>query len=183
MKTIERFGQADRARFGFFRVIGLAALIGATSCTTTTRQNPLRVGITPDYPPLVFEERAGYAGAEIDLARALGTQLGRPVELVPLRWEQLIPALQQGRIDIIMSGMSVTRDRQLLVAFSEPYLHNQLRAILRREDAGKFKTREDVLKTDARIGVIAGTTADIFVQQNCPKAQCVSIGTSQAAAY
>ena len=128
--------------FTLASVAGLALAALLAGCTTTPRQSPLRVGITPDYPPLVFEQGDGLAGAEIDLAGLLGAQLGRPVQFVPMRWEQLIPALQEQRIDIIMSGMSVTRPRQLRIAFSEPYLHNRLRAIFTRRNAGRFKTRQ-----------------------------------------
>jgi polar amino acid transport system substrate-binding protein len=169
--------------FTLASVAGLALAALLAGCTTTPRQSPLRVGITPDYPPLVFEQGDGFAGAEIDLAGILGTQLGRPVQFVPMRWEQLIPALQEQRIDIIMSGMSVTRPRQLRIAFSDPYLHNQLRAIFTRQNAGRFKTRQDLLSTDAKIGVVPGTFADTFVQENCPKAERVSIGTRQDAAF
>jgi polar amino acid transport system substrate-binding protein len=174
--------------FTFASVAGLALaalLAGVAGCagTRTGDRNPLRVGITPDYPPLVFEQGDGVAGVEIDLAKALGAQLGRPVQCVPMRWEQLIPALQERRIDIIMSGMSVTRPRQLRIAFSDPYLHNQLRAIFSRQNAGRFKTREDVLNTTAKIGVVPGTTGDAFVQENCPKAERVSIGSRRDAAF
>jgi polar amino acid transport system substrate-binding protein len=163
---------------------GVAGLVlaGVVGCATT-RHNPLRVGVTPDYPPLVFEQDGGVVGAEIDLANALGAQLNRPVKCYSMRWDQLIPTLQEGRIDIIMSGMSVTRPRQLRIAFSEPYLHNQLRAIFSRPNADRFKTREDVLNTTAKIGVVPGTTADVFVQENCPKAERVNIGTRRDAAF
>ncbi len=163
--------------------LALAAVLAAVAGCATTRPGPLRVGITPDYPPLVFENDDGFAGAEIDLADALGAKLGRPVQYFSMRWEQLMPALQEGRIDIIMSGMSVTRPRQLRIAFSDPYLHNQLRAIFSRQNAGRFKTRQDLLNTEAKIGVVPGTTADVFVQENCPKAERVSIGTSRDAAF
>jgi polar amino acid transport system substrate-binding protein len=171
--------------FTLASVAGLAlaaVLAGVTGCATT-QPSPLRVGITPDYPPLVFEQGDGFAGVEIDLAGALGAKLGRPVQFVPMRWEQLIPALQEQRIDIIMSGMSVTKPRQLRVAFSDPYLHNQLRAIFSRKNAGRFKNREDVLTAEAKIGVVPGTTADAFIQENCPKAERVSIGTRRDAAF
>ena len=57
----------------------VAVLAGVAGCATT-RPGPLRVGFTPDYPPLVFENDDGFAGAEIDLAGALGAKLGRPVQ-------------------------------------------------------------------------------------------------------
>src|SRR5258708_11871996 len=78
----------------------------------------LRVGITPDYPPLVFGQAGAVAGAEIDLARALAKELNRPVEFITLQRDDLINAIQDGRIDIVMSGMSVTKTRQIPPAFS-----------------------------------------------------------------
>jgi len=161
----------------------LAVLAGMVGCTTTRPKPLLRVGLTPDYPPLVFERDGGVVGAEIDLAGALGAQLGRPVQFFSMRRELLIPALQEQRIDIVMSGMSVTPARQLRIAFSDPYLHNQLRAIFTRQNADQFKTRDDILNTSAKIGVVPGTTADAFMQKNCPKAWRVAIASRQDAPF
>ena len=94
-----------------------------------------------------------------------------------------MPALQNGDIDIIMSGMSITPARQLRIAFSEPYLTNQLRAIFARRNADRFKTREDILNATVNIGVIPNTTADTYVQENCPKAVRVALNTRANAAF
>ena len=184
MKTIRQLRPASQVTARFFKTtILLAVLGGLAACTTTTPPRPLRVGITPDYPPLAFEQDDGVTGAEVDFAVALGAQLGRPVQFFSFRWEQLIPALQEQRIDIIMSGMSVTPARQLRIAFSDPYLHNQLRAIFNRQNADRFKTRADILNTDAKIGVVPGTTADTFVQKNCTNATRVAIASRKDAPF
>src|SRR5215471_14493718 len=72
---------------------------------------PLRVGVTPNFPPIIYKEGGQLAGAEVDFAQALGAELGRPIQFVELSWEDQIPALADGRIDIIMSSMSITRAR------------------------------------------------------------------------
>jgi len=136
---------------------------------------PLRVGITPEYPPLVFLESDVATGLEIDFAKALGLGLNRPVEFVILKWNEQIPALLERRTDIIMSGMSITQARRVRIAFTEPYVHNQLRAIFRREDATSYATPQQLLTSSAKIGFLAGTTSDTFVTQNCPNAQRVPI--------
>lgn len=153
----------------------LAADDQAQKAPKAAESSALRVAITPEYPPLVFREPDGTNGVEIDLAKALGAELNRPVQFVVLRRDQLIPALVEGRADIIMSGMSITKARQLRIAFSEPYLHNELRAIFRQKDAGRFKTREDIINSTAKLGVITGTTADVFVAKNCPNAERVAL--------
>jgi polar amino acid transport system substrate-binding protein len=82
----------------------------------------LRIGMTPNYPPLVFKREGAVVGIEADFAARLGQFLQRKIELVELPWPLLIPALQQGHIDVIMSGMSVTPERERTVLFAEPYL-------------------------------------------------------------
>jgi ABC-type amino acid transport substrate-binding protein len=160
-----------------------AADTGATQSEATTSAAPLRVGIAPDYPPLVYRQPDGTNGVEIDFAKALGQELGRPVEFVVLRRDELIGALLDQRIDIIMSGMSVTKARQLRISFSDPYVRNELRAIFPLKSADRFKTKDDILKTTDRIGVITGTTAEIFVKQNCPNAKIVNLTQRQDVAF
>jgi ABC-type amino acid transport substrate-binding protein len=154
---------------------------GATHSAASPRASvgsTLRVAVAPDYPPLVFEQGGAIVGAEVDLARALGKELGRPVQLVALKRDDLINAIRDGRADIIMSGMSVTQGRQLRAAFCHPYLTNQLRAIFRRGD-DRFQTANDVRATTSRIGVLPGTTADLFIQNNCPDAQRIPLQSRQ----
>src|SRR5512137_1243580 len=71
----------------------------------------LRVGVSPVFPPMVFRQGKELAGVEVDLARALGEKLGRKVIFVELPWEDQVEALNAGRIDIIMSSMSITMPR------------------------------------------------------------------------
>jgi ABC-type amino acid transport substrate-binding protein len=151
----------------------LVAVLGQLGSAVSAA--PLRVGITPEYPPLVYRQPDGTNGLEIDFAKALGQDLGRPVEFVVLRWDQLMPALLDREIDIIMSGMSVTKARQLKIRFSDPYVRNELRAIFPMKEANRFKTVDDLRKTDAKIGVVAGTTGDVYVKQNCTSAQIVPV--------
>lgn len=184
MKFIKQLLPANHVKLDCFLMAVLCLLLAfGGGCATTPRHAPLRVGITPDYPPLAFEQIDEVAGVEVDLARVLGARLGRPVVFTPLKWDLLIPALQNGNIDIIMSGMSITPARQLRIAFSEPYLLNQLRAIFTRPNADRFKTVEDVTNAAVKIGVIPGTTADTFVQKDCPKAERVALNARSDAAF
>ena len=183
MKFIQRLFPANhRGATGVLPAVFSLLLAFGTGCAGT-RQAPIRVGITPDYPPLVFKYNGQIAGAEVDFGRMLGGQLNRKVEFVSLRWEQLIPAVQNGNIDIIMSGMSITRARQLQIAFSDPYLTNQLRAIFSRSNADRFKSFADIQSEGVKIGVISGTAADLFVKTNCPQAERIGISSRQDVAY
>jgi polar amino acid transport system substrate-binding protein len=101
---------------------------------------------------------------EADFAQALGQELGRPVKLVEVKWEEQIPALVEGRTDIIMSGLSITRPRQLRVAFTKPYLSMGQSVLVRRVDADQYLLGFPTTPPGT-IGVLKGTTGDFLVQQ------------------
>lgn len=131
---------------------------------------PLRVGITPNYPPVAFAENGVLKGVEVDLARALTQRTGRRFQLVQEEWEALIPALEAGRIDVIMAGMSITPERRQRVAFSAPYLRVGQMALIREQDAARLSPPDALRQPGARVGVVAGTTGDAFVSSELLRA-------------
>jgi ABC-type amino acid transport substrate-binding protein len=181
MRMTTRWGTA-------LAVLTLVLALLASGCATMGAEAEptvplLRVGVAPDYPPLVFVRDEQIVGVDADLAHELATVLGRRVEFVPLRFDQLIPALLDGHIDIIMSALSVTKARELRVAFSTPYLDNGLLALMRIRDARLFDSREKIVTHNGAIGVKGGTTGELFVRKNCPRARPITLGKPADAVY
>ena len=147
----------------------------APGCKTIFKpfRSTLRVGVTPDFPPVIMKEDGILRGLEIDFAVRLADELGRPIDLVELPWDHQVSALLAGDIDLIMSGMTATDLRRVRIDFCDSYMKSGQMAIVRRKDISKIKTRDDVLYKFDRIGVKKGTTADGYVQENCPHAQVV----------
>jgi polar amino acid transport system substrate-binding protein len=137
---------------------------------TAAKASVLRIGAAPDYPPLVFKKGGGIVGIEADLARRLGEQLRRQVEWNELPWPALIPALLQGHIDIIMSGMSITPERGRAVLFPEPYLRVGQMAIIRAKDVGFLGQPSALSRGRWKVGYEAGTTGARYVQDTLPRA-------------
>ncbi|MBC2715204.1 MAG: transporter substrate-binding domain-containing protein [Desulfobacteraceae bacterium] len=131
---------------------------------------PLKVGITPDYPPIIFKLAKEITGVEADLAKRLAEELGRPLQFVELPWKEQIPALLIGKTDIIMSGMSITKAREVRIRFTDPYVKSGLLAAFRREDAAKYNSIDSILNSDLTIGVIKGTTGAVFAKNHCSNA-------------
>jgi len=113
----------------------------APSERVVERPLPLRVGIAADAAPYVFWDRDHYAGIEVEFAIRLSRALGRPLALVPVAWDEQIPALLAGHTDVIMSGMSITPARAAEVAFGDPYLVTSLQGVVRRDDVGRRPPR------------------------------------------
>lgn len=146
----------------------------------TTAAAPLRVGITPNYPPVVFKAQGNITGLEADFAHGLGEALGRPIAFVELSWEGLIPALEGGQIDVIMSGMSVTEARQRRVRFVQPYLQIGQMALIRKSDRVRLGSPSLLLRTRQRVGFEAGSTGETFVKTNVLQAQHVALASVDA---
>lgn len=147
------------------------------------RKKLLRVGVTPESPPLIFKMGADIAGVEADFAKRLAGELGRSVRFVEVAWGDQIPALLEGRTDIIMSGMSVTEPRKIRIAFSKPYFKTSLFALVRNVDAYKYPTRQNIIMTDGDVGVQRDTTGDVFVQKNLPYARRWPFSTPRDGAF
>ena len=140
-------------------------------------QKVLRVGTSQTAPPIVFEKDGQIVGIEADLARRLAAALGRKLEFVPLYWPNLIPELRGRRIDIIMAGMSVTRERARKVAFTDPYLTVGQMALIRKDDLATLGTKQAILSTTARVGLEKGSTGEQFSRETLTGATKISLPT------
>ena len=141
----------------------------------------LRVGMSPDYPPLQYKQDDRVVGVEADNARAVAEILGRPLAIFEFPFDELIPALEQGRIDVIMSGFSVTAERSRLVMFTDPYLQVGQMAIMHKDKLGQFSQPWSVFREGVRIGVEPGTTGAGFAERELKDAVVVNVADSAEA--
>ena len=133
------------------------------------------------------DERKGgqttnFGGFDIDLAREMARELGVGFAPVNTRWTAIIPSLTLGRCDIIISGMSVTEERQQKVSFSEPYMRVGQTVLLNRKLAEKVTSYEDLNDPAYSVASKPGTTGEAAVQRVLPKAQYKPFDSESAAA-
>ena len=163
-------GAASVAAFVVLGQVGAAAEMG-----------PLRVGVTPVFPPIIQRDGGKIVGIEADFAAALGRELGRPIKFVEVKWDDQFSALAEDRIDIIMSSLSITRPRQFRAAFCKPYLVIGQMALVRRSEAYKYGIGFPA-RPEGVIGVKKATTGDFLVQQEFPHARRKYFESGQQAA-
>lgn len=131
----------------------------------------LKVGISPQYPPLAYEQDGIIVGIEPDNARAVGKIIGRELKLIAMPFTRLIPALQAREIDVIMTGMSVTESRSRQVSFADSYMDVGQMAIVKTDKAGSFMQPWSIYAKGVRVGVEAGTTGALFAERELTEAQ------------
>ena len=142
----------------------------------------LKVGISTDYPPLAYKQEGRIVGIEADNATAVGAILDQKMTLVEMPFEKLIPALQAGEIDVIMSGMSVTPMRGEQVIFADPYMEIGQMAIILIDNAGQFSQPWSIYRKGVRVGVEPGTTGAEFAKIELKEAQ-ISYFSNPSAAF
>jgi len=130
----------------------------------------LRVGISPNYPPLAFKEGTELKGVEVDFAHLLGKQLGVKTTLIELPWDELLPALVDGKIDVIMSGMSITEARTQYADFTVPYMAAGQMVLVRKVELRRRREETAMDQPGSRVGVIQGSTGDTYARRTLKQA-------------
>ncbi|MCY3793388.1 MAG: transporter substrate-binding domain-containing protein, partial [Gammaproteobacteria bacterium] len=137
----------------------------------------LRVGVGMFEPWVMCDRSGGLIGYEIDLARRLAEDLGVRVEFVRMNWQYIIPALVDGRFDVIVSGMSITPARSLQVNFSEPYSQFGTAIVANIGLTPGSASAEYFNRADVIFAVRRGTTAEALVKREFPEAMLLSFDT------
>ncbi len=142
----------------------------------------LVLGTSGTYPPLTFRAKDGtIKGLDVDLGKAVATVMGVKLRVVRLPFDQLIPALEKGRIDMIISCMTITPQRNLRVAFVGPYFVSGQSVLTSREKAASITSPADINRPDFVVAVPRGTTSEMIVTRMLPKAKAVVAGSADEA--
>lgn len=123
----------------------------------------LRIAMEGQFPP--FEEvdpQGRLKGFNVDIAHALCAQMKRRCELQRFAWDDLIPALQQGRTDLILASMSITEERLQQVDFTRKYAQTPAFFFAREGAVNEVIVTPRRLR-GKRIGVQRETTYDRFL--------------------
>jgi polar amino acid transport system substrate-binding protein len=137
----------------------------------TLLNSQLRIGISPDYEPLAYKDPTfGLVGVEVDFANQLGKGLGKTIAFVETPFPNLIQALIEERIDIIMSGMSITNERTELVGFTDPYVRIGQMVLVRAKDRSAFPNVQSFSKLTSKIGFVQTTTGEMAAKAFFPRA-------------
>lgn len=130
----------------------------------------LRVGTYLSVPYAFKGADGTLIGSEVDIAQRLAKDLGVALDIKTLEWDQLIPALQRGDIDIIIAGLAITPERALQVYFSNPYSSSGVGIATNTKLTADFSSIENLNRPDIAIGAIGGTVSEDVARQVFPKA-------------
>lgn len=146
-------------------------LAKTSTIETIVKSGKLRVGFESGYLPFEMTNTKGeYMGFDVDMAKALAAAM--KVEYVPVNtaWDGIIPGLITDKYDIIISGMTVTQERNLGINFTEPYIVIGQAILLSKKHEGTVKSYKDLNDPKFVITSKLGTTGEQAVKRMIPKA-------------
>lgn len=148
---------------------------------TIKQDGVIRIGLSLFVPWSMRNKNGELIGFELDVGRKLAEDMGVEVEFVPTAWDGIIPALVSGNFDVIISGMSVTAQRNLTINFTDPYAYSGL-AILANRSMTEGMTLEDFNKPEVTFTARRGATPAAVIAQNFPDATLLLFDEDGAAA-
>lgn len=138
----------------------------------------LRVGMEPGYMPFEMKDKKGrIIGYDVDMAKRMAKEMGVKVKFVPTAWDGIIAGLITGKYDIIMSGMTITQQRNLKINFADPYIVVGQTIMMRKELKGKIKTAKDLDKPEYTVVTKLGVTGEVATRKFFKKAKIITFDT------
>ena len=120
-------------------------VFAADTLAEIQKRGTLRVGMEPGYMPFELTNQKGeIIGFDVDMATRMAKAMKVKLELVSTAWDGIIPALLTNKFDILMSGMTLTQERNLSVNFAPPYILIGQSVLLKKELADKVKSYKDL---------------------------------------
>lgn len=136
-------------------VSAVMLLTGCGAKGTTSSSDTFKVGMEAGYAPFNWTQiddsngavkisgSSEYAGGyDVEIAKKIAEGLGKELEIVKTEWEGLVPAVQSGKIDAIIAGMSPTAERLEKLDFSDTYYESNLVIIVKK--GGKYENAKSL---------------------------------------
>ena len=166
---------------GMVQSVPASESVSHSSFNKIRERGILRVGVSP-FTPWVFKDKGGkLVGFEIDVAKKLAKDMGVTPKFISYDWEKLIPALNKGKIDIIIAGMAITPQRALKVNFSSPYATSGISLATNIERTKHIRSVKELNHKMIKIGVISETVSEGLAKRIFNKAMVVAFKKSDAA--
>ena len=157
--------------------VQLAMAAGGTISPVLDRiqaKKELVVGTAADMPPLNMTTKEGQIiGLEVDIASLFAAGMGVKLTLKQVKFSDLLPALEAGQVDMVISGMTILPERNLKAAFVGPYFASGKSILTKAANADALSDSSKINNPDKVLVTLKGSTSQLFVERVFPKARLV----------
>jgi polar amino acid transport system substrate-binding protein len=159
-------------------LVAVNIAVAGKAMDTILKKGELVVGITGTQPPLNITDKTGkIIGYDADIAKLIGLNLGVEVKFDTMAFADLLPALISGKVDMILSSMTMTLERNRKVAFIGPYYVSGKGILTKTAAVDVLQQAEGLNNPEFKVAALKNSTSQAFVEQTAPKAQLVPAGS------
>ncbi|KAA3612130.1 MAG: ABC transporter substrate-binding protein [Calditrichaeota bacterium] len=138
------------------------------------KSGELRVGTSGSQPPFSMKSKDGQLiGYEIELAALLTDAMNLKLKFVEKPFAELLPALKNGEVDVIMSGLSITPERNTNFTFAGPYIVSGKSILAKSKRLESLDEQYEINSTKISIAALKGSTSQSFVKRYAPDVKLV----------
>ncbi|MDJ0916490.1 MAG: transporter substrate-binding domain-containing protein [Woeseiaceae bacterium] len=141
----------------------------------------IRIGVSEFVPWTMKDADGQLQGFEIDVGRKIAADIGVTAQFVVYDWIDIIPALQNGEIDLIAAGMAITPERALKVNFSRPIAVSGVGLALNAQLTENLQALSELNRPEVKISVVKGTLADSVARTLFDRASIQTFGDNEKA--
>jgi polar amino acid transport system substrate-binding protein len=162
---MKKFTKITAAILAGTMMLGFAACGSSNSKAGDGEKKTLTMATNAAFPPYEYYEGEKVVGIDAEIAQAIADKLGYELKIEDMDFNSIITAVQTGKVDMGMAGMTVTEDRKKNVDFTDSYATG-IQSVIVKEDS-TITSVDDLgkLLEDGKsflIGVQQSTTGDIY---------------------
>lgn len=146
-------------------------LLSCLACQEKKNENIIKLATSPDYPPFEYKKDGEVIGFDMDVAKLIAAELGKELQITEMEFSSLIPALQSGKVDFVISGLTLTPEREKNIDFSNVYYQASIIGL-------SFPSKEIKSVDDLRgkkIGAQLGSVMENFASEEQKKFKDIKV--------
>jgi ABC-type amino acid transport substrate-binding protein len=139
--------------------------------SSVQQRGELILGTSGTMAPMTMTDSSGKpTGFDVDLARLMADVMEVKLTVKTIPFPELIPALQKGEVDLVISNMTITPKRNMQVAFVGPYLKSGKCIITKDENIARATQSDNINRPETRMVALKGSTSEDFIKTLLPYA-------------
>ncbi|MEM9253995.1 MAG: transporter substrate-binding domain-containing protein [Pseudomonadota bacterium] len=141
----------------------------------------LKVGMSGNQPPMTMTNReGGLMGFDVDLAKALAGAMGVKLEITTMPFGNLLSALEENQVDMVLSGLSITPERSEQVTFIGPYMLSGKSILTKSSTLGTISNAAEFNREGMKLLALSNSTSAKFVRDVAPAATLIEVESYDA---
>ena len=148
------------SRLGLILVLIVGLMVGSVACNNG--KNELRVGTALSFPPYEYEDDGQVVGIDVDIMQEIARRMGRTYVLENMEFDDLFPALDYHKIDVIAAGLTITETRKETINFTVSYASGEQKILIKKDT--NIDNIDELGKNNILIGIEKGTTGHVLAE-------------------